>query len=167
MLCEGGVKVHEIKQEADLMPYCYSWGDRWGVQTGVGCANYRRYNENPRVAFEVGGRGAVFGRLRVGGGVGGKVAINVSVFEMGGDGELSPGASSIGRSCGLVASSNDGIYKSGSGGVTLPSFKVKSGVRYGVIVSTFEPMNGIDFELNLYSDVKFSGVRGGLKLKSK
>ena len=108
------------------------------------------------------GKGTVFGRLRVCGGLRAKVAINVSVFEMP-NGELSPGASSIGRSCGLVVSSNDGIYKSGRGGVTFPTFKVKSRVKYGLVVSTFEPIQGVDFELNLYSDIKLIGVRESLK----
>ncbi|GMI07851.1 hypothetical protein TrVE_jg2750 [Triparma verrucosa] len=158
---EGAMKIAEIKQESEMMPHTYKWNARWTHETGVGCANYNRYTENLRIEFEVGSAGEIFGRLAVVGGGGRGIAINASIFELKG-GFLDPSASSVGKSCGLVSSSNDGIYKSASGGVTF-HFRVKPNVRYACVVSTFEPESGVDFRLDMHSNVKLASVKGGLK----
>ncbi|GMH86802.1 hypothetical protein TL16_g10658 [Triparma laevis f. inornata] len=158
---EGALKIAEIKQEKDMMPHSYTWAGRWTHETGVGCANYGRYAENMRIEFEVGSAGEIFGRLGVVGSRSRGIAINASVFEMR-DGMLDSRASSVGKTCGLVGSSNEGIYKNASGGVTF-HLRVKPNARYACVVSTFEPETGVDFVLDLHSNVKLASVVGGLK----
>ena len=159
--CTGkNVNIRELKKEGDLMKYDYGGASgTWTNSTGVGCANY---TANPTVEFVPAKSGEIFGRM----GVEGRArdtAINFTLFET--QGQLPPHASSIGRDCGLVVSSNEGIYKNASGGITIGVTKVKKGTRYAVLLSTFDPTPNVTFRLELHSTVELKESRGTVKLE--
>jgi hypothetical protein len=161
--CAGkNVDIRELKKEGDLMKYNYRASGTWTMSTGVGCANFGNYTANPTVEFVPAKSGEIFGRM----GVEGRArdtAINFTLFET--QGQLPPHASSIGRDCDLVVSSNEGIYKNASGGITIGVTKVKKGTRYAVLLSTFDPTPNVTFRLELHSTVELKESRGTVKLE--
>jgi hypothetical protein len=91
-------------------------------------------------------------------GKGADTPINFTLFRLSEGGQyLPPHASSIARDCGVVASTNEGVYKASSGGVTIGATKVKAGCKYCLVVSTFEPISNLGYTLKLYSSVELSG----------
>lgn len=132
----------------------YVIAGRWSAENGAGCANYGRYDENPIYRFAAGGRGEVVVRLGLKGSYGDPISLNASAFALEPGGDLARGASSVGRSCGLLASSNDGVYGAGAGGVTCRFGVGSGGGLVGIVVSTFEPLRGAEYELKVFSTVK-------------
>jgi hypothetical protein len=137
-----------------MYKHTYVIAGRWSAENGAGCANYGRYDENPIYRFAAGGKGEVVVRLGLKGSYGDPISLNASAFALEPGGDLARGASSVGRSCGLLASSNDGVYGAGAGGVTCRFGVGSGGGLVGIVVSTFEPLRGAEYELKVFSTVK-------------
>ena len=155
---KGKIKVSKLKTEEEMFSKNYKLEGVWDVENGVGCANYGRYNENMLYKFVSKSNGEMNARLSVLG-IGkmqsdAEISLNVTVFELT-EGQLRGRASSVGKNCGLVASSNDGVYSAGSAGVRL-ACNVVTGKEYGFVVSTFEPIEGPRFQLAVYSSCVLS-----------
>mmetsp|Transcript_11674 Transcript_11674/g.23894 ORF Transcript_11674/g.23894 Transcript_11674/m.23894 type:complete len:759 (+) Transcript_11674:866-3142(+) len=152
--CAGkNMEIRELKKETETMRYNYKVEGMWTRENGVGCANHGRYTSNPSITFTAAKPGELFGRLTIKGGRR-DIASNFSIFE---GSTLSPNASSIGRDCGLLVSSNDGVYKGGGGGVTIGLTRVKASTHI-IVMSTFEPVTNLMFTLHIYSSVQLRGL---------
>lgn len=152
--CAGkNMEIRELKKETETMRYNYKVEGMWTRENGVGCANHGRYTSNPSITFTAAKPGELFGRLTIKGGRR-DIASNFSIFE---GSTLSPHASSIGRDCGLLVSSNDGVYKGGGGGVTIGLTRVKASTHI-IVMSTFEPVTNLMFTLHIYSSVQLRGL---------
>ncbi|GMH52483.1 hypothetical protein TrRE_jg8532 [Triparma retinervis] len=153
--CAGkDVEIRALRMEGEGANYQYR---AEGTFASVGCANYGRYTENASIEFTAAKTGELFGRLATKG-KGADTPINFTLFRLSEGGQyLPPHASSIARDCGVVASTNEGVYKASSGGVTIGATKVKAGCKYCLVVSTFEPISNLGYTLKLYSSVELSG----------
>jgi hypothetical protein len=92
--------------------------------------------------------------------------INFTLFQLSeGQHHLPPHASSIARDCGVVVSTNEGVYK--SGGATIRATKVKAGCTYTIVVSTFEPTFNLGFDIKLYCSVELRGLGNKMLVRIK
>ena len=171
---KGTVKICKLKGDDELYKFKSEIKGKWEPENGVGCANHGRYEENETYKFTAASKGELLCRLLVVGEYEGEpISLNVSVFVLEQREaettqntqntqntrlQIQSGASSIGKNCGLVGSSNGGVYSAGAGGVSV-KVGLEEGKSYGVVVSSFEPLQGVKFEFKAFSDCKLNWIK--------
>jgi len=110
----------------------------WHKETAGGSISLGKYDCNPKYRFKIAEHSRVNSRLQIWNAPEGATC-NVTIFGLGGDGQL------------LDQVASSGSYSGAICGVTTGPTPLKGPGIYEVVVSTFEPHEGAAFELCLYS----------------
>jgi hypothetical protein len=163
---KDGITVKELAPEGhDVGFHILQEGIFVAGANAAGCGNFNNYEKNPIYVLKYTGKSkyvTIYGRIRVKGGSGG-VAINATVYTSISDGgAISAHSSPVGKDCGLIVTTNDGVYSSSSSGQRIPKFVLKRGQVFSVVISTFEPSEGgpgVGWKLSLYGSEAFEVVK--------